>query len=654
MIYRPEIDGLRAFAILPVMLFHAGIESFSGGYVGVDIFFVISGYLITSILISDMANGSFKLSHFYERRVRRIIPALFFVVLCSIPFAWLFLHPLEMVDFAQSIIASVSFSSNILFWFEADYFDTAAEFKPLLHTWSLAVEEQFYILFPLLLMFIWKFGSSKIIAILIAIFLASFVAANILVFEYSAFSFYLLPTRAWEILIGVFCAFYLAKTKIATSSISQCLCVLGLVLIAVAVFAFDKHTPTPSYYSLLPTVGAALIILFAAKDTFVGKLLSNKLLVGIGLISYSAYLWHQPVLVFARFQFIELSLLLKIGCIALSLLLAFFTWMWIETPFRKSRKSKIFAINGVFLPAIFSSCLLIALGGIGVAQNGFSKRITIGQNNLKIGEYTSDNSALKRESWTGLYKLGQPTLDKRTLGAFENTLWFTKDTTKRNLLLVGNSHSKDLWNVLVRSKDATSKFQIARFGSQVNVLEKSHGFFQSPNYLNADVVMIATRYRIDGSDTANLEWVVKEMLADGKKIALVKNMIEFPMQNEKLNFADRMVYDSYSAGIKTLSEIKAQSDAKHFEAYVKQVENPSIIKRQQIVIANSKIDELANKYPQLYALDRMDYICSKEQEICYSMDDKLNKYFYDYGHHTLNGADFFAKIVDEINWLKGL
>jgi len=212
--YRAEIDGLRALAVIPVILFHAGFEWFSGVFVGVDVFFVISGYLITTIIISEMAEGKFSMVNFYERRARRILPALFFVMAACLPFAWLWLTPSDLKDFGQSLIAVSFFSSNMLFWLESGYFDTAAELKPLLHTWSLAVEEQYYILFPIFLMLTWRLGVKWISIILSFVFLLSLGLA-VLGTQYAtnpqitSGTFFLLPTRGWELLVGVFAAFYL-------------------------------------------------------------------------------------------------------------------------------------------------------------------------------------------------------------------------------------------------------------------------------------------------------------------------------------------------------------------------------------------------------------------------------------------------------------
>jgi peptidoglycan/LPS O-acetylase OafA/YrhL len=220
--YRREIDGLRALAVLPVILFHAGFTTFSGGFVGVDVFFVISGYLITTIILTELEQGTFSIVNFYERRARRILPALFVMMLACLPFAWFWLLPEDMKDFSQSLLAVSVFASNILFWRESGYFDSAAELKPLLHTWSLAVEEQYYMLFPLFLMATWRFGRRWILGSLIAVALASLALAQWGSLVKPAATFYLLPTRVWELLIGAFAAFYLShKKQVSGQSVSQ-------------------------------------------------------------------------------------------------------------------------------------------------------------------------------------------------------------------------------------------------------------------------------------------------------------------------------------------------------------------------------------------------------------------------------------------------
>jgi len=372
--YRAEIDGLRALAVLPVILFHAGFEWFSGGFVGVDVFFVISGYLITSILIEDIENNRFSIVHFYERRARRILPALFFVLAACLPFAWLWLTPTDLKDFGASLVAVSFFSSNILFWLESGYFSTAAELKPLLHTWSLAVEEQYYILFPIFLMLTWRLGVKWILILLSIAFFISLGAAQWGAYNRPNAAFFLLPTRGWELLVGVFVAFYLQhKTHLKSNSANQILSLLGFGMIVYSIIAFDETTPFPSLYALIPTIGTGLLILCAVPKTFIHKLLSLKFIVGIGLISYSAYLWHQPLLAFTRHRLLgEVSdLILIILCVA-SLVMAWFSWRFVEKPFRNKQT---FLQKHIFLLSLAG---IICFGAIGLllhANKGFIDRI---------------------------------------------------------------------------------------------------------------------------------------------------------------------------------------------------------------------------------------------------------------------------------------
>ena len=372
--YRAEIDGLRALAVLPVILFHAGFEWFRGGFVGVDVFFVISGYLITTIIISEMAVGKFSIINFYERRARRILPALFFVMAACLPFAWFWLAPMHLKDFGQSLVAVSTFSSNILFWWESGYFDTAAELKPLLHTWSLAVEEQFYLLFPLLLMITWRLGVRWILTLLVLVFLCSLALAQWGAYNYPTAAFYMLPTRGWELLVGVFAAFYLKyNTHLESRALNQALSLLGLSMLVYSVMAFDETTPFPSLYTLMPVLGTCLLIVCAVPQTISHKLLSLKLLVGLGLISYSAYLWHQPLLVFARHRmFGEMSTtIVTILCLS-SLAMAWVSWRFVEKPFRDKKN---ISFRSLLLFCATTSLLFIGLGFFSHVNDGFRNRI---------------------------------------------------------------------------------------------------------------------------------------------------------------------------------------------------------------------------------------------------------------------------------------
>ena len=272
--YRREIDGLRALAVLPVVLFHAGIGLFKGGYVGVDIFFVISGYLITTILAAEKQAGTYSILAFYERRARRILPALYLIMALSVVAAWFWLLPEYMTSFARSLIAVPLFASNILFSLKHGYFDSGAELKPLLHTWSLAVEEQYYVLFPVLLGLIWSWPKKRIIFVFGLIALASLVLAQWGISTFPQQTYYLLPTRAWEILLGALLALlnHPIKTEDQPAALrNQALSLSGLLLIGYAVVFFDESTQVPGVAALLPTLGALLIIQFASPATMVGR-----------------------------------------------------------------------------------------------------------------------------------------------------------------------------------------------------------------------------------------------------------------------------------------------------------------------------------------------------------------------------------------------
>ena len=390
--YRAEIDGLRALAVVPVILFHAGFELFNGGFVGVDVFFVISGYLITTILIEDIENQRFSLVNFYERRARRILPALYFVMFVCIPFAWMWMIPSQMKDFSHSLIAVSLFASNILFWRTSGYFDAAAEEKPLLHTWSLAVEEQYYLLFPIFLFLAWRYGKNRVFWIIIVMSSISLLLSEWGWRNKATANFYLAPTRAWELFFGSIAAFIAQKKGVQKNNF---LALLGLTSIIFSIFAYDESTPFPSIYALVPVLGVVLLILYADKETIAGKLLGTKGFVGIGLISYSAYLWHQPLFAFARIRSLEHPSLFLMSLLSLtSLLLAYFSWRYIEAPFRSKN---IFTRNMIFSISLFGFGAFLIFGILGNVSNGFSSRF----NNEELPYHTfsdADGNCMGRVS----------------------------------------------------------------------------------------------------------------------------------------------------------------------------------------------------------------------------------------------------------------
>jgi peptidoglycan/LPS O-acetylase OafA/YrhL len=362
--YRREIDGLRALAVIPVIFFHAGFKMFSGGFVGVDVFFVISGYLITSIILHDQQRDKFSLSHFYERRARRILPALFLVIAVTCIFAYAWMLPDELKSFGQSILATTLFSNNILLAITNNYWSLSSEFKPLLHTWSLGVEEQYYVLFPLLMILGWKFFRKYMAVVLGVAALLSFAAANWGLFKKPEYTFYLLPTRAWEILVGALAAFYMIGKRSTNSKRlwSELLGGAGFCLIVASVFLIRSGQPShDTFYLTAPTLGAVLIILFSSENTVVGKILGWGPMVGVGLISYSCYLWHQPLFSLARVYskdppgIATYSILL-----VLTFVLAYITWRFVETPCRNREKVSRTAISS------FALVLSVAFASFGL------------------------------------------------------------------------------------------------------------------------------------------------------------------------------------------------------------------------------------------------------------------------------------------------
>lgn len=423
--YRREIDGLRAIAVSSVILFHAGLGSVQGGYVGVDVFFVISGYLITSIIIRDLNRQTWSLLDFYERRARRILPALILVILCCWPVAWLVMLPLEMRDFAQSVAAAALSVSNILFWSESDYFAVSAELKPLLHTWTLGVEEQFYILFPLLLALIWSVPMSRRVLILSVITIVSFASCVVFVHRFPDAVFYLLPFRAWELLAGTLCAFWHAHKA---RKGNEWLAAAGLAALIVSIFAYDKTTPFPSAYALLPVVGTCCVVLFADASNWTGRFLSLRPLVGIGLISYSAYLWHQPLFAFTRLYSVDHpTTLVMLGLSIASLVLAYFSWRFVELPFRRLGLGALMPNRTVVLSmSVAAIAIGLVAGAAGHVRVGWPSRFTVEQQG-----FIADNGWSRRCLFTRLDPIGDLPQTECTFAA--------QGSQKGKVALVGDS-----------------------------------------------------------------------------------------------------------------------------------------------------------------------------------------------------------------------
>ncbi|MFG6527600.1 acyltransferase family protein [Sulfitobacter sp. M23508] len=372
--YRPDIDGLRTVAVCSVVLFHTGL-GFPGGFVGVDIFFVISGFLITTILWEDLQADSFSIMGFYERRVRRILPALFVVMLASTVLATFLFLPDHLADFGKSMFAANIFLSNLYFYSETDYFTEAAHLKPMLHTWSLAVEEQYYILFPPILALLFGiFRPSAILGWLVLTATLSMVLSVWMVQRNPPGAFYLPQARAWELLLGAMTAISIAqgwgKVVETRPKLTFWLTLVAMAMIIWPVATYGPETVFPGLSALPPCLGTAILILTGdRRKTIATRLLSVPPMVFIGKISYSLYLWHWPVLVFAIYVSVDpLTLPEVLGCILLSFLLATLSWRYVETPFRKRSgfgRAQVFAFGSVAAVLIAGlSSVLVTTGGI--------------------------------------------------------------------------------------------------------------------------------------------------------------------------------------------------------------------------------------------------------------------------------------------------
>ncbi|MFM7182294.1 MAG: acyltransferase family protein, partial [Verrucomicrobiales bacterium] len=380
MSYRPEIDGLRAIAVLAVVLYHAGLGC-SGGFVGVDVFFVISGYLITSLILKDIERGTYSLAEFWERRSRRIIPALFVVILATLLAGGGILLPADYSDLGESAIAQTFFGANIHFWLDSGYFAEPSAEKPLLHTWSLAVEEQFYLLVPLVFWGILRNSGTRsknrALILFFFAFLLSFALSVVRVRTNPSSTFFLLPTRAWELLMGSVLAMLPAGAMRAPHWIRETICALGIGLILWSVFAYTESTLFPGISALPPCLGAAFVIWSnTGTTTRCSSILRTRPVVFVGLISYSLYLWHWPLFAYATYWFgSHVPLSVRLSLLLAGFVLAILSWRYVETPFRARKVCG--TRRGIFT---FAGCSLLCMCSVGLVVQvnaGFPARLSL-------------------------------------------------------------------------------------------------------------------------------------------------------------------------------------------------------------------------------------------------------------------------------------
>lgn len=459
--YRAEVDGLRAIAVISVIFYHSkfnffGHNFFSGGFIGVDLFFVISGYLITSIILKELIRtGSLSFKYFYERRIRRILPVLLVVAFACSLFASVYLIPSRFVDFSKSILFLLGFSSNFYFWKTGQaYGAESGLLKPFLHTWSLSIEEQFYILFPIILLFTYKYLKKYLILILILGLVISLGLADLWSRNYPSFNFYILPTRVWEFLAGsvLACIRITPNNKDKYKRIFFILPSIGFFLVGCSILFFDDKIRHPSFYTFIPISGICLIICFADKKELVTKILSSKPLVAIGLISYSLYLWHYPVFSFSKIiGFTESNILKEFFLIIIILLLSVTSYYFIEKPSRNKKYKFVYILSLV----LFFSFILIIINSTIILKKGLSDR-------RKLPQVINTQQSLEA-NWIFLLK------NSDGENCYENikTCTFNSSSNKK-VLITGDSHMGSLiYNLKNRLVDKNYQFSTYVFGGCV-------------------------------------------------------------------------------------------------------------------------------------------------------------------------------------------
>ncbi|MDC0466446.1 acyltransferase [Gammaproteobacteria bacterium] len=593
--YRRDIDGLRAIAILPVIFFHAGFNSFDHGYLGVDIFFVISGFLITSFILNDLKKEKFNVLNFFDRRARRIMPGLVFIMLASIPLAILYMQPDDLENFGQSLFATSLFSNNFLLYLTSGYWDIGSEFKPLLHTWSLSVEEQYYLIFPFLMLLIWKLNSFKwMVSIFVFIAISSFFYYYFGSFDNESIesiesraSFLLLFGRAWQILLGAIGALIAYETIYKTGSLKkfyrEFICMLGLFLIFLSMFSFLMFDINQIYLPVLASLGSFLLLIFSSQNLISTAVLRSRLFVWIGLISYSLYLWHQPLFAFARIRSFD-----EPSFISMILLMIFLVPLAVLSfKLEKFFKSSEHVNHKIFYSSLVVSLLIICSVGLTFHfSNGFYKNYQELTAPYLVEDKFYDN-------------------DGYIVDAFKyQDIEFSGN--KRNLIITGDSFARDFIN-MGRSNDYFKNYEFTIrsfncFNNQNYTDDEKYNLFKEGN-------LIIISYRILPSEAS------KKCLIN-KISYLEKNKIDF------------LVIGTKDFGFNINRPLKDKIYT--FKA------TPS----REILDFN---DFLKENVPQEKFIDLLDLISSDGRVPLFTEDNKLMS--IDRAHLTYFGAREVGKII---------
>ena len=621
--YRPDIDGLRAVAVISVLGFHLRTGLFYGGFVGVDVFFVISGYLIGSIILKDLAAGKFSLTKFYERRVRRIFPALIAFLLGTTVLAYFFFLPTELVAYAKSLLAALFSMSNVYFWTQSGYFSAPAETKPLLHTWSLGIEEQFYVFLPVFLYLGHRYFPRRLRLSVVFIALTSFALSTAGAFRSPVAGYFLLHSRAWELMLGVLIAMD-AFPRITGAVARNLASAAGLALIAFSVVRFSAATPFPGVAALAPCMGAALVIIAGnAGSSVIQRALSLKPVVFVGLISYSLYLWHWPIIVFQGLESMASTgvsiRVAKLISITLSFVLATLSWKFVEMPFRNSRNH--LPGRALIKLATASAAVVATVGLAVILSGGLQGRYPARAN--RLAAYLDYDSA-------GYFRDGSCFLSgKYTFSDFNAATCLRQDPHRKNFLLFGDSHAAQLWYGLSRTLADVNVMQATAAGCRPTleqVMFASENCTGLTNYIyndylsshHVDRVLIADRWQM--RDLMPLSHALDWMKARSIPVVVFGPMVQ------------------YDAALPRLLAISIRGN------------NPSIPDEHRVDEGEleSALARLAQEKGVQY-VSLTHSLCGPKSCQEFAGDVPLQ---FDYGHLTKEGSVLVAQKVSETNDLR--
>ncbi len=641
--YRPEIDGLRSIAVLSVVLYHAqisifNIQPFKGGFIGVDIFFVISGYLITSIILRELIHkGNFSFKSFYQRRVRRILPALLFVMLVSIPFSWIYIYPLDLIEYSESILYSLGFGSNFYFHYSGlEYGSPESLLKPFLHTWSLSVEEQYYVLFPIILFAVFRYFRKGLFYFLLLSFIISLVLADWGSKNYPSSTFYFLHARIWELICGSLIAYF--EIKLGKRSENKILCnilpVLGLFLIFFSIFYFDNKIFHPSFITLIPVIGVVLILWFTSADDVVKKILSYKIFVGIGLISYSLYLWHYPIFSFCKnLEILFYNNFGKLILIIIAFILSIFSYYFIEQPARRTKSFKI-----VFSTLVISGFIIIVYTVTTIFNDGFLNRVKV-KNYQENHTYTylkQNGSVCFGRQYDNLCKFGSKEKKIILLGDSQlaSLAFDLQARTKSNYTFIpiikpGYFHLRDVKLLNKHTKKIITDYDVIRNNIDKLLVESKDNII----IIGGATSLYLYNKRIEGRAA---HW--DSIFVDKISLKYDQSSIEKAF----INFVEDLSKNNEVILLYPIPEIGVNLQKKKFENMVRifNYKYSTFFEQNKEVI---NLFDAINK-PKIHKIYSYKAFCNEKTNLCATHDEN-NFFFFDGYHPSLEGARMINNLI---------